>query len=125
MRIVSLLPSATEIVCALGLSRQLVGVTHDALRRVRPDLILTQTLCRVCAPDQESVAEIARKISPDITVIALEPTSIEGIFNTISTVGAMTETERRAIALLGRLRGRLGFLRGQQLELCVEGGRGV
>lgn len=29
MRIVSLLPSATEIVCALGLDTQLVGVTHE------------------------------------------------------------------------------------------------
>lgn len=29
MRIVSLLPSATEIICALGLGDQLVGVTHE------------------------------------------------------------------------------------------------
>ena len=166
MRIVSLLPSATEIVCALGLSRQLVGVTHEcdypaeatrkprmtrsvlglegassttidrrvraavaagkplyeideeALRRARPDLILTQSLCRVCAPDQASVVELARRISPDISVISLEPTSIEGIFNSISTVGAMTETERRAITLLGRLRGRLG-----RIEKKVEKAR--
>ena len=29
MRIVSLLPSATEIVCQLGLGESLVGVTHE------------------------------------------------------------------------------------------------
>ena len=29
MRIVSLLPSATEMICALGLRDQLVGVTHE------------------------------------------------------------------------------------------------
>jgi iron complex transport system substrate-binding protein len=29
MKIVSLLPSATEIICALGLGEQLVGVTHE------------------------------------------------------------------------------------------------
>ena len=29
MRIVSLLPSATEIVCELGLGDDLVGVTHE------------------------------------------------------------------------------------------------
>ena len=156
MRIVSLLPSATEIVCALGLSRQLVGVTHEcdypaearsmpvmtrptldlagasnatidrrvraavesgaplyeideaAIRKAKPDLILTQELCHVCAPSYATVQELARAISPDITVLSLEPTSIEGIFNSITAVGAMTETERRAISLLGRLRGRLG-----------------
>lgn len=29
MRIITLLPSATEIVCKLGLGDQLVGVTHE------------------------------------------------------------------------------------------------
>ena len=156
MRIVSLVPSATEIVCALGLSRQLVGVTHacdwpaeargkpvvtrplvelrgvsdaavhrrmaaaigsgtavfevdeDAIRRAKPDLIITQALCAVCSPSGASVVELARSIDPAITVVTLEPSSLEGIFNTISTIGAMTETEHKALALLSRLRGRLG-----------------
>jgi iron complex transport system substrate-binding protein len=166
MRIVSLVPSATEIVCALGLSRQLVGITHacdypgeavgktvvtrpvvelrgvtdaaihrrmsaaagsgspvfgideDAIRRARPDLIITQALCAVCAPSGASVAELARSIDPAITVLSLEPSSLEGIFNTISTIGAMTETEHKAMALLSRLRGRLG-----RIEQKVEKGR--
>ena len=59
-------------------------------------------------PERASVAEIAREIDPAISVLTLEPSSLEGIFNTISTIGAMTETENKALGLLSRLRGRLG-----------------
>jgi iron complex transport system substrate-binding protein len=156
MRIVSLLPSATEIVCALGLGDELVAVTHEcdwppevvgkpvvtrstfdlagvpggrihqlvsdavhggsslyalddeALAAAEPDLILTQELCRVCAVSYHEVNEVARRIDADIAVVSLEPTSIEGILNTISTVGAMTEAEDAAVDLVESLRERLG-----------------
>ena len=156
MRIVSLLPSATEIVCAIGLEDELVAVTHecdwppsvvgkpvvtrsahelaavgsreihdrvtasmhggsslyeldeDALAAVEPDLILTQELCRVCAVSYREVNEVARRIDADITVVSLEPTSIEGVLHSITTVGAMTEVEDQAIDLVERLRERLG-----------------
>src|SRR5215207_709365 len=139
MKIVSLLPSATEIVAALGLADELVGITHEcdwppeiagtpvmtssvhdltarssadihrlvsdavhggsslyaldeeALEAARPDLILTQELCQVCAVSYREVNEVARAIDAEITVVSLEPTSLEGIFNTITTVGAMAE----------------------------------
>jgi iron complex transport system substrate-binding protein len=158
MRIVSLLPSATEIVCAMGLGDELVGVTHEcdwppevigkpvmtrsvydlegtpsrtihqlvdsavhggsslyalddeALEAAAPDLILTQELCAVCAVGYQEVNEVARAIDADIKVVSLEPTSIEGIFNTISTVGALTEAEDAAVDLVESLRARLGAI---------------
>jgi iron complex transport system substrate-binding protein len=169
MRIVSLLPSATEIVFALGLGDELVGRTHecdypleaaqvpvltadaggapdatsreihdrvtgsvhggssiyrldrDALEAARPDLIITQELCAVCAVSYREVADAVRSIPGDVTVISLEPTSIEGIFNTISTVGAMTEAEDEAVGLLEILRERLGTIENRVLERRLAG----
>ena len=156
MRICSLVPGATEIIFALGLGEQVVGVTHECdwppevvgkpvvtrdtqdlhelpsgdihalvsaamhggsslyalddekLEALEPDLILTQELCRVCAVSYHEVNEVARAIDASITVVSLEPTSIEGILNTITTVGAMAEVEDDALDLVESLRSRLG-----------------
>ncbi|HLY64685.1 MAG TPA: cobalamin-binding protein [Chloroflexota bacterium] len=48
MRVVSLLPSATEIVCALGLADQLVGVTHEC--DYPPEVLAKQRVTSTALP---------------------------------------------------------------------------
>ena len=169
MRIVSLLPSATEIVFALGLGDQLVGRTHECdyppevvdipavtadltlgpegssreiheritqalhggssiyhldaklLADLRPDVVLTQELCDVCAVSYREVSTAVRAMDGDTTVVSLEPHSIEGILNTISTVGAFTEAEDEAVGLIELLRERLAAIENLALERRLEG----
>ena len=135
MRIVSLLPSATEMICALGLEAQLVGVTHECdfpafvrglpkvtntliptdapsaeidrlvrqrlettralytlnlpmLEELRPDLIVTQALCDVCAVAEEEVQAAACSLPGSPRVINLEPQTLSQVFGAISQVAA-------------------------------------
>ncbi|MDR5683318.1 MAG: cobalamin-binding protein [Armatimonadota bacterium] len=173
MRIVSLLPSATEIVCALGLSDALVGVSHDCdhppeifgkpvlseavvttdmpsgridavirervhrgrsvyhldaaqLAALRPDLILTQELCTVCAPSYTMVTEAAKVLDADTTIVSLEPLGLFDILETIRLVGHRTRRSARAEALVAELRARIDRVRERTTSLprprvvCIE-----
>jgi iron complex transport system substrate-binding protein len=141
MRIVSLLPAATEIVAALGLTDDLVGISHgcDHPPAVAGRPILTRPAPatgvppapRSRRPATGSVAAagwplvdeaLLASLRPDLvlvaggprtwdagpaTVVTLDPTSLEGIFHAIATVGAMTSAEDEAIGLVEILRERL------------------
>ncbi len=135
MRIVSLVPSATEIVYALGLGEDLVGRSHacdypdyvvdlpvvtvddpDAPERhldgsllaaLEPDLVLTDGSEDAPLVDYAEVSAIVGGLERDVTLVALAPETIEGILNSISTVGAYTEAEYEAVGLVEVLRERL------------------
>jgi iron complex transport system substrate-binding protein len=152
---VSLLPSATEIVYALGLGSDLVGVTFecdeppsaraekevvvggrdtsgmtpaeidgyvrdrlakgedlytlhaDALARLRPDLILTQDLCRVCALPSGHVSQALDYLGCRADVLSLDPYTLEEVLGTILTVGERTGTADRATRVVAGLSDRL------------------
>ncbi len=154
MRIVSLLPSATEIICALGLGDQLVGVTHEcdypafvrqlpkvtrtlipidassaeidrlvrerlshqtalytldmpALEELRPDLIVTQALCDVCAVAEDEVRSAACTLPGSPRVINLEPETLSEVFDAMRQVAAATEIERQAEECIASLKSRV------------------
>lgn len=62
MRIASLLPSATEIICTLGLSEKLVGVSHECDFPAEVVARLPR-LTRSAIPEGLSAAEIDREVS--------------------------------------------------------------
>ncbi|HEX3160813.1 MAG TPA: ABC transporter substrate-binding protein [Gemmatimonadaceae bacterium] len=155
MRVLSLLPAATEIVAALGGSPELVGVTHECdwpptvtgLPRVtvsavdaaasaqvvdaavralgeagtpvfaldsarivalRPDVIVTQALCDVCAVSETDVRALARRMSPEPRVVTLGGTTLDGILADIGAValalGVQQAGERLVDELTARMR---------------------
>ena len=93
----------------------------DALAAADPDLILTQELCTVCAVSYRDVAAAVREAGTDSEIVSLEPTSIEGILNSISTVGAYAEAEDEAVGLIEILRERLARIENRVLERRLAG----
>jgi iron complex transport system substrate-binding protein len=155
MRICSLLPGATEILFALGLRDQVVGVTHEcdyppearqkpvvvcsaidprrlssseidrevgavlaggkqlytlderALRASAPDLIVTQGLCDVCALDYNQVVQAIRALPRAPEILSLNPGKLTDVLDDILRIGAATNQQHAAEALVQRLRARI------------------
>ena len=155
VRLVSLLPSATEIVYALGLGEDLVGVTFEcdeppaaraektivvggrdtrgmtpreidsyvraqlaagadlytlharALADLRPDLILTQDLCRVCALPSGQVEDALAYLGCQADVLSLDPHSLDEVLDSILMVGRRAGVSDRAARVVAELRARL------------------
>src|SRR5207245_10382037 len=75
----------------------------DALRDARPDVIVGQTLCAVCAVTLERVPTFAR---PPV-VVALDASSLEGVFGDVRRVGDALGRTREADDLVATLRRRI------------------
>jgi iron complex transport system substrate-binding protein len=153
MRIVSLLPSATEIVHAVGLGDRLVGVSHECdhpaavrglprvtrslipaaagtsaeidaavrdsvrrrqplyaidaalLARLRPDLVVTQALCDVCAVAEGEVAAALAGLPGPPRVLTLEPHRLADVLAgmlAVADAAGAADSGRVAVAALQR-----------------------
>lgn len=104
MKIVSLLPSATEIICALGLSDSLVGVTHEC--DFPPSVRGLPVVTRDRMPSSTTMGEVDRAVREETesgrslytldveTLEALEPDLI--VTQALCGVCAVAENEVRA-----------------------------
>ena len=154
MRVVSLLPAATEIVAALGGVGRLVGVSHEcdfppevrslprvtrtlvdpampssAIDRVmaeakrtgvspvevdvnlvahlRPDLLIGQSVCDVCAVGEGELARLVTTLMPTPWVVTLHAHTLDEVFLDIRKVGEALELRDEAEELDAGLRYRL------------------
>ena len=101
---------------ATGRSRLDLRFEQELLAELKPDLIITQELCEVCAVSYKTVKKAARMYVADAQVVSLEPNTIEDIFDNIETVGELCNVSEKAEevvdesaeARLERLRARIG-----------------
>jgi iron complex transport system substrate-binding protein len=74
----------------------LYTLDEPMLRKLAPDLILTQRLCDVCAPACGSVAAMAASLPSQPRVLNLEPKSLGDILQNIREVAAAMGNAERA-----------------------------
>ena len=90
------------------------------LRRLQPDLILTQELCEVCAVGAGSVFETAaRTLDYFPVILSMRPAGLDDIFDNIRRVGDAAGVPQRAEALLEQLCARVEYVS----ERTAEGRR--
>jgi iron complex transport system substrate-binding protein len=155
VRVISLIASATEIVCALGCEEQLVGRSHecdyppailrlpvctepkfdvsgssrdidrrvkdllrdalsvyrvhaDKLAELRPDVIVTQTQCEVCAVSLKDVeAALCSTLPSQPRIVALNPNALADVWNDIRATADALGCPRRGDELVSRLQRRM------------------
>ena len=89
----------------------LYRLDHAALAAARPDLIITQALCGVCAVERDEVEEAARALPGRPEVLSLEPETLDGVLDSILLVGEAAGAPRAAAATVAGLRERLDRVR--------------
>jgi iron complex transport system substrate-binding protein len=105
--------------------KPVIGVEAELLRRLAPELILTQDLCEVCAVADGEVHRLASVMQPEPAVLTLSGRTVAGVLGDILAVAGALGRAAEGRELVSRLEERLRRLRGRQVArrprvVCVE-----
>ena len=70
--------------------KSLYQVDENLLRRLEPDLVLTQNLCEVCAPSGNEVSQVLKALPKKPEILWMTPRSLEQIFENVRDLGTAT-----------------------------------
>ena len=96
---------------ALRENGTIYSIDEPLLRSLRPDVILTQKLCDVCAVGYGTVARLAETLSGPPQVVNLEPSSLSDIFGDIQRVAKVCDVSDRANEVITQLSDRIEAVR--------------
>ena len=102
-----------------------IALDAGQIRKLRPDLIITQGLCEVCAVSDGEVYRLAEAIHPAPRVLALAAQDLGGIWRDIHDVGTALDLADEAEEVVLGLQNRLRRLRTIAVSpsprvLCIE-----
>jgi iron complex transport system substrate-binding protein len=95
----------------IGSGDTLYRIDEVLLRDLKPDVILTQNLCRVCAPSGDELTRAVRKFELRPEVLFLTPRNITEIVDNILAVGGAIGRSREAESLVRDHEKRLAAVR--------------
>jgi iron complex transport system substrate-binding protein len=84
---------------------------QGALERLKPDLIVTQAVCAVCAVSYEEVCSVAAALPGGPEVISLDPETLEDVFADLPRLAAACGARERGDRLRSTLTARVERIR--------------
>lgn len=102
---------------ALRENGTIYSIEDKLMRELRPNLILTQKLCDVCAVGYGTVARLAETLPGQPQVMNLEPTSLSDIFDDIARVARACGVSERGGKVVAELSNRVEAVRARAVKI--------
>src|SRR6185295_3409236 len=75
----------------------LYRIDRDLVKRLKPDVLLTQSLCEVCATSPSDLSEVLSLVTPKPRVLALHAHDFEGMFGDLRELGELLGKDARPL----------------------------